>query len=202
MNDEQDRAFMKNFATVVGILVAVTVVLLVLANWLGGWIDDREAQRMELERERIAERIQPVGRLRWAGEPLPEREEPVVEEAPEMPEEPPVADVEPEPEPESEAVPEVAEAWADEEPYEGRPPAEIYQSVCQACHLIGVADAPKLDDPDAWRRVLDARGLDGIISSVIQGRGAMPARAGRPGLTDAEIRQTVLWILDEAGGEP
>ncbi len=198
MNDEQDRAFMKNFATVVGILVAVTVVLLVLANWLGGWIDDREAQRMELERERIAERIQPVGRLRWAGEPLPEREEPVVEEAPEMPEavpDEPVAD--------AELEPEVAdEARADEAPYEGRPPAEIYQSVCQACHLIGVADAPKLDDPDAWRRVLDARGLDGIISSVIQGRGAMPARAGRPGLTDAEIRQTVLWILDEAGVEP
>lgn len=198
MTEEQDRSFIRNFATVVGVLVVITVVLVVLSTWISGWIDERDAQRAELERERIAERTRPVGRVRLAGEPPPEREEPVVaaEETPE-PDAPPEEAVAA-----AEEEPPVAEARVDDEAYDGRPPDEIYRSVCQACHLIGVAEAPILGDSDAWAGVLDERGLDGLVQSVIDGRGAMPARAGRPGLTDAEIRETVRWMLEESDVAP
>ena len=81
---------------------------------------------------------------------------------------------------------------------------QIVQGVCAACHLAGVANAPKLDDEAAWasRREL---GLDALTASVINGKGAMPARAGTT-LSDDELRRAVAAMAgieiegDAAGG--
>lgn len=66
---------------------------------------------------------------------------------------------------------------------------EIVQTVCAGCHISGVANAPKLDDTAAWaqRREL---GLETLVASVINGKGAMAARAGT-NLSDEELTAAV-----------
>ena len=75
---------------------------------------------------------------------------------------------------------------------------EIVKEVCAACHLAGVANAPKLGDKAAWAPRLKL-GLDGLMQSVIKGKGAMPPRAGTS-LTDAELAGTVVFMANQAGG--
>lgn len=76
--------------------------------------------------------------------------------------------------------------------------AEVYQAVCSACHIAGVAGAPKLDDKAAWEPRV-AQGMDYLASSVINGKGAMPARGGQPSTTDEEIRAAIVYMLEETG---
>ena len=75
---------------------------------------------------------------------------------------------------------------------------QIYQSACFACHMSGVADAPKLDDPAAWEPRL-GQGMAGLIQSVINGKGAMPPKGGFAHLTEDDLRNAVGFMLDEAG---
>lgn len=73
----------------------------------------------------------------------------------------------------------------------------VYDKVCIACHAAGVAGAPKLGDKAAWAPRL-AAGVDGLVKSVVNGKNAMPPRAGNPALTDAEIRTTVEYMVAQA----
>lgn len=70
---------------------------------------------------------------------------------------------------------------------------EIVQGVCAGCHISGVAGAPKLDDEAAWaeRRSL---GLDALTASVINGKGAMPPRAGTD-LSDDDLKRAVAHMV-------
>jgi cytochrome c5 len=76
---------------------------------------------------------------------------------------------------------------------------EIVKEVCAACHLAGVANAPKLGDKAAWAPRLKA-GLDGMLQTVIKGKGAMPPRAGTS-LTDQELASAVVFMGNQAGGK-
>ena len=75
---------------------------------------------------------------------------------------------------------------------------KIYQSACFACHLSGVAEAPKLDDPAAWEPRL-GQGMAGLLRSVIDGKGAMPPKGGFAHLTDDDVRNAIGFMLDQAG---
>lgn len=81
---------------------------------------------------------------------------------------------------------------------------ELVNGACAACHVAGVANAPKLDDEAAWaeRREL---GLDALVASVINGKGSMPARGGST-YSDEEIRlavQTIaLFETDDSAAAP
>ncbi len=75
-------------------------------------------------------------------------------------------------------------------------PAEMYQGACLACHTTGAAGAPKIGDPAAWTERL-AKGVEGLVTSAINGIGAMPARGGSQ-LSDDQIRAVVEYILDES----
>ena len=77
---------------------------------------------------------------------------------------------------------------------------EVYNASCVACHATGVANAPKLDDKAAWEPRV-ATGLDALINTALNGKGAMPARGGNPAITDAEIKATVLYMTQTAGFE-
>ena len=74
----------------------------------------------------------------------------------------------------------------------------VYNSVCMACHVAGVAGAPKVGDAAAWQPRL-GQGLDGLVASVVHGKNAMPPRGGNPKLSDAEIRAAVEHMLKETG---
>ena len=75
---------------------------------------------------------------------------------------------------------------------------EIVKEVCGACHQAGVANAPKLGDKTAWAPRLKL-GLNGLLESVIKGKGAMAARAGT-GLTDQELSSAIVFMANQAGG--
>lgn len=83
-------------------------------------------------------------------------------------------------------------------------PEELVNGACAACHVAGVADAPKLDDEAAWaeRR---AAGLDALVASVINGKGSMPARGGST-YSDEEILKAVqhiaLFDVEEEAAAP
>jgi len=75
---------------------------------------------------------------------------------------------------------------------------EIVKEVCAACHVAGVANAPKLGDKAAWAPRLKL-GLDGLTAAVVKGKGAMPPRAGSS-LTDEELARAVVSMANGAGG--
>ncbi len=70
----------------------------------------------------------------------------------------------------------------------------LYTSVCSACHIAGVANAPKLGDKAAWAPRLTA-GVDGLTASVIKGKGAMPPKGGAAAASDAEIKAAVDYMV-------
>jgi cytochrome c5 len=70
----------------------------------------------------------------------------------------------------------------------------LYTSVCSACHIAGVANAPKLGDKAAWAPRL-AAGVDGLTASVIKGKGAMPPKGGAGAASDAEIQAAVSYMV-------
>ena len=83
-------------------------------------------------------------------------------------------------------------------PAAARSGKEVFGAVCTVCHTTGVAGAPKISDKAAWEPRV-ATGLDALMNTAINGKGAMPARGGNPSVTDAELKATILYMTKEAG---
>lgn len=83
---------------------------------------------------------------------------------------------------------------------DGKPGNEVYNMGCVACHATGAANAPKLTDKAAWEPRA-ATGLAALQRSVLNGKGAMPPRAGLTSLSDADIENAIRYMLKEAGVE-
>ncbi len=75
---------------------------------------------------------------------------------------------------------------------------KVYDSACFACHSSGVANAPKPDDKAAWEPRI-TQGLDVLIKTAINGKGAMPPRGGNPSISDEEIKNAILYMTTQAG---
>jgi cytochrome c5 len=73
----------------------------------------------------------------------------------------------------------------------------LYTSICSACHIAGVANAPKIGDKAAWAPRL-AAGVDGLTASVIKGKGAMPPKGGAAAATEDEIKAVVSYMVATA----
>ncbi len=71
----------------------------------------------------------------------------------------------------------------------------LYKQACMACHVAGVAGAPKFGDKAAWAPRL-ALGVDGLTASVIKGKGAMPPKGGAAAASDADIKAAVVYMVD------
>jgi cytochrome c5 len=99
---------------------------------------------------------------------------------------------------EGQAAPAQAEAAAAAEPTTVSEAAvdgeQVYQTVCMACHAAGVAGAPIPGSEALAQRHAD-KGAEGLVASVINGLNVMPPRAGRPDLTDEQIRAAVDFML-------
>jgi len=74
----------------------------------------------------------------------------------------------------------------------GQSAEELYNGGCAACHASGVANAPKLGDVEAWRE-RNAAGLEALVASVVNGKGAMPARGGSS-YSDGDIERAVKHL--------
>ena len=79
---------------------------------------------------------------------------------------------------------------------------QVYKAVCAACHASGAAGAPKFGDAGAWSARL-GKGYDGLLTSVLKGKGAMPARGGSSpaDVSDYELGRAVVYMANAAGGK-
>ena len=75
-------------------------------------------------------------------------------------------------------------------------PEQLYQGACLACHTTGAAGAPKIGDAAAWNERL-SKGVDALVSSAINGIGAMPPRGGSQ-YDEEQIRKSVNYILENS----
>jgi len=69
----------------------------------------------------------------------------------------------------------------------------LYGNVCSACHATGAAGAPMLGSEAMAERT--QKGLDTLVQNAINGLNAMPARGGRPDLSDEQIRVIVEYMI-------
>ena len=72
----------------------------------------------------------------------------------------------------------------------------LYKQACIACHVAGVAGAPKFGDKAAWAPRIQT-GLDTLTASVIKGKNAMPPKGGSSA-SDADIRAAVEYMVSAA----
>ena len=187
-----DDVFWRQFGVVLILLTVFGFAMYFVANSIGG----RAHAKMTSSPDAVIARIAPVGRSRIG--------DPAAQTAPAAPAAS-TAQVEVAKSEMAPAAPETGAASA-----EGRTVAaetgpvdvaageKIYQSACFACHMSGVAGAPKLDDPAAWEPRL-GQGMSGLLQAVINGKGAMPPKGGFAHLTDDDVRNAVEFMLDKAG---
>jgi len=72
---------------------------------------------------------------------------------------------------------------------------QVVKGQCAKCHQEGVGGAPKIGDRGAWRPRL-SHGVEALVRSAIRGHGGMPPRGDQADLTDAEIRNAVLYLYN------
>ena len=71
---------------------------------------------------------------------------------------------------------------------------QVYGGLCMSCHEAGVADAP-LPGSDQMAQLLSEKGMDTLVTNVINGFNVMPPRGGNADLTDEQIRAAVDFML-------
>ena len=194
-----DDVFIRQFIIVLVLLAAYGVGAAVLGVWIAGAARDASAGSERATLERIA----PVGKLKL-GEPGQRARAEAEKAASESAAAATAADDESEPA-SSDAAGTTVVATASpggsasaggEAAAAAIDPADeaIYKQYCFACHLTGVAEAPKTGDTEAWAPRA-ATGFDALFTSVVNGKGAMPARSGFPHLSDEELKAGIRYLL-------
>ena len=74
---------------------------------------------------------------------------------------------------------------------------KLYKQACAACHVAGVAGAPKFADKAAWAPRI-ATGMDALVASVVKGKGIMPAKGGAASASEADLRAATQYMVDAA----
>ena len=94
----------------------------------------------------------------------------------------------------------------------GAPPAapgarsgdEVVKTVCAACHVPGVQNAPKIGDNAAWGARAKT-GLKQMLAEAVKGikvKGVevMPPKGGAADLTDEEVARAIVSMVNQSGG--
>jgi cytochrome c5 len=68
----------------------------------------------------------------------------------------------------------------------------IYNTVCAACHATGVAEAPIPGSEQMAQRA--EKGMEALMQTALNGLNAMPARGGRPDLSDEQVQAVVEFM--------
>lgn len=170
-----DRAFWKSFSGLIAALVALTVVLFILAQMVGG----KPAKPVEAtaDAKAVAERIKPVGEVTVGVVPAEKVTTASSSNAV------------------MEAIIPSANASA------GADGKKIYDASCLACHAAGVAGAPKLGDKANWAPRI-AQGNDKMYMHAIKGfqgkSGMMPPKGGNMSLKDEDVKAAVDYMVSQS----
>ena len=169
-----DRSFLKSFAGLIAALVALTVILFIVAQMVGG--KPTKAVEATVDAKAVAERIKPVGELTVGA----------VEAVKATTAAASVMDV---------IIPSANAAGAADD--KGK---KIYDASCMACHAAGVAGAPKLGDKANWAPRI-AQGADTLHTHAIKGfqgkAGMMPPKGGNMSLKDDDVKAAVDYMVSQ-----
>lgn len=167
-----DRAFWKSFAGLTAALVALTVVLFIVAQIVGG----KPAKTVEAtaDAKAVAERIKPVGELTVGAAPA----ERVAASSSVM----------------DAIIPAANAASADK----GK---SVYDASCMVCHAAGIAGAPKLGDKANWAARI-AQGNATLYTHALKGfqgkTGMMPPKGGNTSLKDEDVKAAVDYMVAQS----
>jgi cytochrome c5 len=174
---EHDKKFFDTFMLVLGILVAVTVGLYVLAGSVAARTQEQHVLTDPLVKAAVNQRISPVGKLALAGKDnsaLAPRDAAGGGAG---------------------AAGAVAKTEGGSKDLSGE---EVFSMACVACHGSGVAGAPKLGDAEAWAPRI-AKGADMLQKHAIEGfqgqAGFMPPKGGRVDLSDQSVINAVEHMV-------
>ncbi len=74
---------------------------------------------------------------------------------------------------------------------------QIVNQVCAVCHSTGMMSSPKLGSADDWAPRIE-KGIETLYESAINGLNMMPARGGRPDLSDDDVKAAVDHMIATA----
>lgn len=170
-NVNKDQQFFDMYSLVIGVLVIFAVLIFILAMNVANQTQEVFVREGAEYQAVVAERIRPVGDVYLPGD--------------EMGSSAPTVDAVPAPEP-------VAAE---------RSGADVYNLACLACHATGAGGAPIVGDAAAWAPRV-AQGNDVLFDHAINGftgdAGVMLAKGGRADLSDQEVMDAVIYMVDES----
>lgn len=76
----------------------------------------------------------------------------------------------------------------------------VYQSVCSQCHAQGSDNAPVFGDKKRWGKLV-REGLNDLVPAALAGIRKMPAKGGKPELSDGEVAAAVIYMANAGGGK-
>lgn len=74
---------------------------------------------------------------------------------------------------------------------------QVVTQVCAVCHSTGMMSSPKLGSADDWAPRIE-KGIETLYESAINGLNMMPARGGRPDLSDDDVKAAVDHMIATA----
>lgn len=78
------------------------------------------------------------------------------------------------------------------------PGKATYDTVCAACHTSGALNAPKLGQTPKWKK-LAREGFNDLVGNALVGIRQMPAKGGKPELTDMQVAWAVHYLVTTSG---
>jgi cytochrome c5 len=76
---------------------------------------------------------------------------------------------------------------------------KIYTEVCASCHNRGILKAPKFGNQKQWAPLI-AEGQVELTSHAYVGVRGMPAKGGKPDLSIEDFSDSVVYMVNKAGG--
>lgn len=161
MEEQTDKAFLKNFGLIIVALTVLTLIIVFLSLSLGFKEDEDIPSRIAI----TAKRIKPVADVYLGEEGAAAIQAAVLASTP---------------------TPAVA--------FDGSLDGEmIYNSVCKACHGTDALGAPQPGSAKMAQRA--ENGMDVLLQNALNGVNAMPARGGRPDLSDEQVKAVIDFML-------
>ncbi|MEP0074098.1 MAG: c-type cytochrome [Marinomonas sp.] len=75
--------------------------------------------------------------------------------------------------------------------------SQVVNTFCVACHISGVAGAPRLGNKEEWQPRLQ-KSLPELLSSVTNGLNAMPPKGLCSNCTDKELDSAIQFMIDKS----
>ncbi|WP_325101213.1 c-type cytochrome [Marinomonas transparens] len=74
---------------------------------------------------------------------------------------------------------------------------QLFNTYCIACHMSGVAGAPKFGDNTDWQPRIN-KGIDKLLSNAINGIKAMPPRGFCMDCSDDELKIAIQYMIENS----